>query len=213
MNEYLSRLYRQAIPTRVRACAFAWSGGRRCEKQSRCYRQACELVNLLRQEYQLRKNTLDERCNAGGPKRSAGSGARLSLYSYEWARATKTTAGGTEEEEEGSHLGDAVLARCLALLDQPDRFLTMRRTTAQAYATIYEAIIQAQERLEGMRHERAEMCWVIAMLEDVERVIGKRYDGCPPRHGETEEQALLMHMGRGVELMARVAKKPLIHAQ
>ena len=133
------------------------------------------------------------------------------------------TVGNEEEaeEEDGDKQDEAVKVvheQCIALLDEPDRFLTMRRTTALALATLHEALAQAQQ--DSMPHEEDSMAIVVQHLERLERLVVTRFDGCQgsssssrkrAQHIAAEERALLTHLGRGVELAALIAKQQQRH--
>jgi hypothetical protein len=81
----------------------------------------------------------------------------------------------------------------------------MRRTRALALATVYEALVQAQND-HVMQHEQETMQFIVRRLEVLEARIMTLFVDCPQQHGEAEELALLQHLGKGVALVERVSR-------
>lgn len=100
----------------------------------------------------------------------------------------------------------------LRLLDGSERWLYGRhQTRALALATLQEALIQAQYD-HVMAHEREAMHRVVGRLERLETLL---YTGALARCSDTADTeearcALLVHMGRGMELLQRVASSAII---
>lgn len=220
------RAYDQAVPARHRALLEAWAVGR-CVPGSQCARQATELVRLLsaavarpcdergdeddnnnNEAHRRRTTTIhhmtpdsvaasnDERKKRPIAASAAEADAARVRAADIWSEQKQQRA---EEEEE------ALREQCIALLDGPERLLTMRRTQALALATLREALAQAQ-RDHTMLHEQETMRAVVARLEALEATVRARFVQVPSGpHGESEERALLKHLGRGIELMRRMA--------
>ena len=165
------------MPPRHRARILHMLVGR-CERSSRCARQASELIALIQTHYSPSQSYYDEINNLDNNTSSMIS--------------TRTI-----EEQ------------CIAVLDNPDRFLSMGRTRALALATLQEAFAQAQQD-NVMLHQQQDMARVIKFLERLEYILTseQRFAHCRSECvGEEEECALLKHCGRGMELMQRIAKK------
>ena len=94
---------------------------------------------------------------------------------------------------------------CITLLDGPDRFLTQRRTPSLALETVHECLIRCVGN--SLRYENETVRCLVYRLENLEEYIRTDFQGCClERLGEAEEHALLVHMGRGVEIAERVAR-------
>jgi hypothetical protein len=190
----LKEAYARAVPVRWRALLGAWTGKRRCNSGSQCERQAIALLGIVRQHAE-RQNaaaaSLLLLLNDAPPKVTMG------------AHASRLDA--VVEEEEAEEEERALFKACVALLDQPDLFLTLRRTTALAHETIMETLMRAQQS--GARYDEETMRRAVMSLERLEGYIQTRFCGCQPRPGEEEAHALLVHMGRGVEVAEIVARR------
>ena len=172
----IQRLCARLVPARYRSLARVYFLEKRCDARSSCAKQATELVSLL-----------EEMVRTGEPGEEAV-----------WVEA------------------------CVALLDQPNRYLSTRRTAALAFATLHEAMLQAQQD-RVMKHELDRMKDVLARLEHLERRVSEMEEDRLSSHRrmgkvslvasiwgrgggggeleEEEEQALLQHLGRGIELL------------
>jgi hypothetical protein len=174
--------YTRTVPGRWRALLEAWTGKRRCNSGSQCERQSDRLQQLVRAH-------AERLCAAPPPARGVG---RIG--------ADDDTIIGTDDAEA------ALLRACVALLDLPDRFLTMRHTTALAHETLLEALLRLQQQGGARYDEDVRLC-CIWQLERLERHLRTRFKECPGHTtSEAQERALLVHMGRGVELAERCAR-------
>jgi hypothetical protein len=170
--------YERAVPLRWRALLGAWGGKRRCNSGSQCERQCEELLRLVRAH-------AEKRCR----RRSSASVGEVNVVG--------DAADDADEQ--------ALFKACMAVLDAPDRFLTQRRTTALAHETLMEALVRSQR--EGGRYDEDTRRCCVWLLERLEQHVQMYYDGCPTHTtDEAQEHALLVHMGRGVELAERRAR-------
>lgn len=192
-------LWQQIVPARHRAVLALWTQGR-INPASQCARQAQALIKLLQND----------------------------VCSDPSARTTRVYMGHCEEEDDRALTAapnssstrvrcnssrrlpsDACLEACISLLDgeNNERWLSGRRTQALARATLQEALLRAHYDA-SMAHERDLMLRVVGYLEAIEQYLSQRYDGFPTKDGEQEELALLRHLGRGMDLLRRVAGGP-----
>ena len=219
------RAYDQAVPARHRALLEAWAVGR-CVPGSQCARQATELVRLLSAAVARpcdERGDEDDNNNEGHRRRTttihhmtpdsvaASNDERkkrpiaASAAEADAARVRAADIWSEQKQQRAEEEEEALREQCIALLDGPERLLTMRRTQALALATLREALAQAQ-RDHTMLHEQETMRAVIARLEALEATVRARFVQVPSGpHGESEERALLKHLGRGIELMRRMA--------
>lgn len=231
VGDCLKRAYTYTVPARHRALLSVWAKGR-CDRNSRCARQAAQLVKILStlqqrlQEEEEKQQQQQQKCNlelkqllllqrstgresgAGMKRKGVHGSSRMRSPPLSSLQQQPPLPPFSLQDEGGEKGGLCVGAEeeCIAILDEPDRFLTMRRTTALAMATLQEALAQAQQ--DSMPHEYERMAAVVQGLERLERLIAVRFDGCRVGRGtETQERALLTHMGRGVELAALISKK------
>ena len=94
---------------------------------------------------------------------------------------------------------------CITLLDGSDRLLTQRRTPSLALETVQECLMRCVGN--SLRYENETVRCLVYRLENLEEYIRTDFQGCClERLGEAEEHALLVHMGRGVEIAERVAR-------
>ena len=133
---------------------------------------------------------------SSGSSGSSGVDGRKSLLQWQWSGGS----GGA-----GVCFSQACFAECMVVVDGPELFLTNRRTQALARAVLWEALRQAQQDC-TMPHEREVMWTVVTRLEALDAYVRAHYTGCPPKHGEAEERALLGFLGQGMALLARIAR-------
>jgi hypothetical protein len=170
--------YERAVPLRWRAVLGAWGGKRRCNSGSQCERQCEELLRLVRAH-------AEKRCRR---------------------RSSSSSAGEVAFDDAGDDADEQALFRaCVVLLDAPDHFLTQRRTTALARETLMEALVRSQR--EGGRYDEDARRCCVWLLERLEQHVQVYHNGCPTHAtNEAQEYALLVHMGRGMELAERNAR-------
>lgn len=104
-----------------------------------------------------------------------------------------------------TRLSEAEVRGCLRLVDS-DQMMREHATRALALATLQEALIQSQfERT--ATHERDAMGAVARELEYLEtRLYAAPFASCTDApEDEDARRALLLHLGRGIELLQRVA--------
>jgi hypothetical protein len=192
VSQGLKDVYVRGVPTRWRALLHVWSGKRRCNSGSQCERHALLLLGHITRFAELQEQRKEHRRdNDDGHARKK--------------QGERDSNGGQCDDFESREADERELFRtCDALLDQPDGYLTMRRTTALAIETIHEALVRAQQS--NATYEKETMACVVRTLEELERHILIRFSGCPAQHGASEELALLVHMGRGMEVAERIAK-------
>ena len=187
---------------------YALAIDRRCDRHSRCARQADALIRLIL--LQQAGETEDQNATTATglcyvdpsivPSAQKKRAAELRRYhppqDVLLPAADKLRKKAQQEE-------------CLlALLDEPDHFLSMRCTRALALATVREAMMQALCD-HGMQHEQASMLQVVDVLERLEMLLqlSSRFKNWRDEESEESQCALLRHLGRGIELMQRVASR------
>ena len=199
------------VPARHRALLGVWTRGR-CSPQSKCYKQAQQLrVLLLRPPAERVNHDEDGVALYAGASPPSTLKQRTIFYfdpsstpRSKQQRAAARAASPSATSNNAPLLDAPLVRACVELLDGPERWLSDGRTLALARATLNEALAQAQCDC-GMAHERAQTERAVAQLEALERHVLQRFAYCPDPHGETEERALLEHLGRGVDLLRRIA--------
>ena len=176
-------MLRTLVPARTRASIAFLTGRNRCNAGSRCQQQARTLIERI-------QNALTTR-SAEDEQEDFVVLARNNNNNNNNKPTKKTT-----------RLSDAEVRACMWLLD-PEHMLRERHTRALALATLQEALIQAQhERVAS--HERDAMQEIIRELELLEaRLYAGPLAHCNDAPGDDEaRRALLLHLGRGMELLA-----------
>jgi hypothetical protein len=100
---------------------------------------------------------------------------------------------------------DVVIAACIVLLDGPQRALSTRRTDGPALETLKEAFFQVHEL--GGLHNVERIPQVLSWLERIEASVLKHECANVPNDLDDEIE-LLRHMGRGVDMLRRMAERP-----
>jgi hypothetical protein len=142
------------------------------------------------------------RCSSGSSGGGGGTRQSSSYPSYPSSLLQWQGGGGGGG---GVCFSEACFAECMVLVDGPELLLTNRRTQALARAVLWEALRQAQQDC-TMPHEREVMGVVIVRLEALDGYVRGHFTGCPAKHGEMEERALLGFIGQGMALLARIAR-------
>jgi len=205
LRERATEAFAWLVPARHRATlAMLLPGGeRRCDRQSRCGRQAAELIQLLLRHASEQDEPADDDDEA--------------LFQTQ----TQPQQQSPRRRKRRRGLLSLQQAECIALLDPPDRFLTTGGTCLLALATVREAFLQAQENT--MPCDRDRMLGVIERLESLDQILrammahhnsssSSTTTTTTAQQQEEEEerclQALLRHQGRGIELMQRQSQQP-----
>ena len=105
--------------------------------------------------------------------------------------------------ETGTNDEEVWMEEAIALLDQPDCFLSQRRTPTLALTTLNEALLKTQYD-RTMKHERDSMQRVIARLEKLEaRLLLLTESATKNKKKDDDEikEALLRHTGQGIRLL------------
>ena len=178
-------MLRTLVPARTRASIAFLTGRNRCNAGSRCQQQARTLIERI-------QNALTTRSAEDEQQEDFVVVLARNNNNNNNNKPTKKT----------TRLSDAEVRACMWLLD-PEHMLRERHTRALALATLQEALIQAQhERVAS--HERDAMQEIIRELELLEaRLYAGPLAHCNDAPGDDEaRRALLLHLGRGMELLA-----------
>ena len=155
--------YARAVPIRWRALMGAWGGKRRCNSGSQCERQCEQLLKLVRAH-------AETRCRTRAAEEEAGA---------------NDTADGTSDV--------CLFEACVAVLDAPDHFLTLRRTTALAHETLMEALVRSQQ--EGGRYDEDARRCSVWLLERLAQHMQTLHDGCPSRTTDEAQRSARARRG------------------
>jgi hypothetical protein len=190
MEDAKNKLLRYLVPPRTRA-ATVRAMGARCNPGSRCQLLARALIERIERALTKKKSSEDEDDERN--EFSFSSSTSSSVSTAAWALMGHRPA--------RSRLSDAEAKACLRMLDT-EQMMREHLTRALAVATVQEALIQAQyDRVAS--HERDLMDSVVIELEFLEaRLYSGAFARCSDAAaGEDAQRALLVHLGRGIELL------------
>jgi len=206
MTKYLKNASRSIFPARYRAKWNAMTNGR-CDPQSLCARRAASLVALLQRELRnATGNNNSSQYNNSNIINSSDS-SYIMVYNNNNDNEKKTEPKVQQRQPSGCFyhwdmqkegLSDVCVQQALAILDS-DVTVVMHECSALALETLYEALLQIQAA--NMQHEQELALLVIKSLEMLENKLVTKIPISYTSLRESEQLALLRHMGKGVELL------------